>query len=115
MRKTFVIAVLLSVLLISGTAWAAQPGNYLLFGAGQESCGQWTKDKKTNGPGYWQLTQWVSGYLTAYSRWVERGQGPVSEVTDAGGRAWVDNYCRDNPLDRVAKAAARLIVAIEAN
>ena len=56
----------------------------------------------------------MTGYLTAYSQWVERGSGPVSKAESAGAWAWIDNYCQDNPLDNVAKAATLLIRAIKA-
>ena len=57
----------------------------------------------------------MTGYLTAYSRWVERGQGPVSDEPDAAGAwGWIDNYCQKTPLDNVAEAAEQLIFAIKA-
>ncbi len=135
MRNTLLAAVLLAVFLINGTAWAgAHKDNvqgfwhegrvmtdtsereYMVYGAGKESCGSWTEVKKTDGPSYWQLTQWVTGYLTAYSLWVEDGSGPVSDNSSAYGPiAWVDNYCQENPLKNVAVAAEHLIFAIKAN
>ena len=62
------------------------------------------------------MRQWLAGYLTAYSLWVEEGSGPVNNLINAAGAsAWIDNYCRDNPLKDVAYAAWLLIVAIKAN
>ena len=48
------------------------------------------------------------------SLWIEVGSGPVNESDIQGAVAWIDNYCRDNPLDSVAKAAHELILAIQA-
>ncbi len=104
-------ALLLAVFLISGTAWAT----YNSYGVGNASCGAWTEDKKTEGASYWQKAEWIFGYLTAYSRWVEGPVlGPVGKSDVSGTRAWVDNYCQENPLELVAEAAEQLIGAIEA-
>ncbi len=127
LRKLFgkgtVAALLLSVLLISsGTAWA----QYTPFGVGLASCAIWT-EKKNEGPaegledmlsrlaGRIQMEQWVYGYLTAYSQWVEVGLGPVSDSEYVGAIAWIDNYCQENPLKNLAWAAEQLIYAIEDN
>jgi len=114
--KSTTAALLLAVLLISGTAWA----QYTAFGAGQESCGFWTKTRNDPGaekPGSpaTSFVQWTGGYLTAYSRWVEEEPGPVSDSDTYGAVAWIDNYCRDNPLRNVARAAEALIYAIKDN
>ena len=60
------------------------------------------------------LRSWVSGYLTAYSLWVEEGSGPVNKSQLAGAWAWMDNYCQENPLKHVGEAAEQLIYAIKA-
>ncbi len=37
--------------------------------------------------------------MTAYSLWVEANHlGPVTNSDTMGAWAWIDNYCRDNPL-----------------
>ena len=120
-------ALLLAVLLIGGTAWAMQPDEYTIFGAGSQSCGSWTaeKEKGTDTPllsiYHTPLLSiyhaWITGYLTAYSRWVEKGPGPVGKFGIPGipgAWAWIDNYCQENPLEGVAMAAEQLIFAIEA-
>jgi len=113
--KGTVAAVLLAVFLISGTAWALQPGEYKIRGSGSQSCGSWTAAKEK---GNWDrvvFLSWVGGYLTAYSRWVEKDyRGSVTTSDSEGAWAWVDNYCRDNPLDNVALAASELILALKA-
>jgi len=113
--KGSVAALILAVLLIGGTAWALQPGGYKVFGHGSQSCGSWTAAKEEKE--YKQITfrSWANGYLTAYSLWVENDYlGPVSNSDGAGAWAWIDNYCQENPLKSVAKAAVQLIHAIKA-
>ena len=121
MVPRYVAALLIAVFLISGTAWA----QYTPFGVGLASCEFWT-EKKNEGPaegledmlsrlaGRTQMEQWVYGYLTAYSQWVEVGLGPVSDSEYVGAIAWIDNYCQENPLRLLPYAAAQLIYAIKA-
>jgi len=109
--KGSMAAVLLAVFLISGPVWAAK---YQVFGFGLESCGAWLSAKETNSLDKTFYHAWIGGYLTAYSLWVEKGSGPVGKIDMPGARAWIDNYCRNNPLKDVAKAAQLLIYAIEA-
>lgn len=111
-------ALLLAVFLIGGTAWAA---TYTVFGAVDVSCGRWTEQKTAVPPpglstsvGRLQFQEWLGGYLTAYSFWVEVGSGPVSDSDHVGAIAWIDNYCKEHPLVEVATAASLLIVAIGA-
>ena len=70
--------------------------------------------KEVNGVDRMVFSQWVHGYQTAYSAWVEAGSGPVSKSDPVDALAWVDNYCRDNPLESVSTAAGKLIYAIKA-
>jgi len=116
--KGSVATVVLVVFLISGIAWA----EYRAFGGGRASCGEWTEDKNAAPLAgqraslrRFQLEQWIGGYLTAYSQWVEGGSGPVSDTDNfVGATAWLDNYCQENPLNEVAEAAVQLINAIKA-
>ncbi len=108
MRITFVIALLLSVLLISGTAWAT-----FGFGSGNISCGQWIESKEADGPLHKTREQWVLGYLSAYSRWVDKSD--VVKTNDGyGATVWIDNFCQDNPFKYMSEAAEQLIYALEA-
>ena len=51
--------------------------------------------------------QWVAGYLSGSN--VEADQPDVLVGTDFDGlMAWIDNYCRANPLDLVGTAALKL-------
>ena len=105
-------ALLLAVFLISGTAAGFQ---YYAFGSGLDSCGSWTAAKEAESYKKQAIFRsWIEGYMTAYSRWVERGSGPVGATLSPGAWAWVDNYCQDNPLESVGDAAEQMIDAIKA-
>ncbi|HET7598084.1 MAG TPA: hypothetical protein VFK15_14215 [Burkholderiales bacterium] len=58
---------------------------------------------------YKQIQAWISGYVTAYNGW----QGDTHDILGAGGvanaEAWVENYCRANPLNNLSNAMAELI------
>ena len=84
----YVAALLLAVFLISGTVWAVEvgEGQYRIWGSGNSSCGEWTSSKEKSDQGrYWQLSDWMLGYLTAYGLWVEIGTGAVTRTDDFGG------------------------------
>ncbi len=108
--KGTVVALLLSVLLIgSGTA-----REYSVFGTATKTCGSWTEAKEANLGKRVIFHEWINGYMTAYSLWVEDGSGPVNDSEGPGNWAWIDNYCQENPLKTVADAAWWLIDAIKA-
>ena len=105
-----VTALLLAAFLVSGTAWA-----YTGFGAGIKTCESWVDAKEE----YYAVAKrarfhgWTSGYLTAYSLWVEQGSGPVSSRNSSKSAwAWIDNYCKENPNKTVATAAEHLIQSL---
>ena len=84
-------ALMVAALLIgSGTAWA----DYTMFGYGTKSCGSWTAEKEKDGVDRMLFHSWVDGYVTAYSRWVEAGSGPVQESDMEGAWAWIDEGLR---------------------
>ena len=108
-----VVALLLAAFLISGTAWA-----YTGFGSGIKSCENWVTAKEE----HYAVAKrarfhgWTSGYLTAYSLWVEQGTGPVSSRNSSvGAWAWIDTYCHNNPTKSVAAAAEQLILSLKDN
>jgi len=105
-----VAALLLAVFLIGGTAWAQQ---YTVFGYGTQSCGRWTAEKEKDAVDRDIFHSWVTGYMTAYSKWVEKTQdSPVNSSDPIGAFAWIDNYCKEHPLDNVDGAAEQLIYTI---
>ncbi len=80
-------------------------GEYYVFGAGLNSCNQWTEDRKTNdwsGP-----VQWLLGYLSSTD---------ISYYTKDGNNdaftAWIDNYCRAHPFQNLQNAADTLALQI---
>ena len=78
----------------SDPAQAADPGKgAFIYGAGTQSCGTWL-EHRANAVLHNNELNWVLGFLTASARW-----GPDLRETDANAvAAWIDKYCRENPL-----------------
>jgi hypothetical protein len=98
-----VVLALTASLLIS-SAEAAQPGSYNMLGVGTISCGAWTASRREGRASLSE--QWILGFLSGVGYEAGGGDNPLNGVDADAVWAWMDNYCRANPLDRVAKAAA---------
>jgi len=57
-----------------------------------------------------QFEAWLDGYFTAYNTWVVKApQADVLKTDQAGRRAFLDKYCRENPTDLFVSAVATLL------
>ena len=107
----FLLPAALAVAMITGAA-EAQPGSFHPLGAASMSCGDWTAARRENKPRSWAAEQWVLGFLSGVGyAGNQYGLDPLTGVDDQGVWAWVDNYCRDHPLDLLVIAAEALRVA----
>ena len=128
------LAVVGALLFSAGSAWKAeagavdhQVGVYKNLGAGSISCGTWTKDSNAHSrdpqnsifAAFWHVNQnWVLGYITAFNAWgpLEKrpGASDISKGTNSDGiTAWIDNWCRANPLEDITTGAIYLIEELE--
>ena len=105
---------LIAGLSISAAAVAAdKSGSYTTFGAGNNTCESWLKEREKGEPRAWQLQQWLLGYVSAYNNWVHKGQN-VADGTDAKGMfVWIDKYCADRPRDMLATVVEELILDLK--
>jgi hypothetical protein len=105
MKRSLMIAVLLAiaaVILILIDRAQAQ-GQVSIYGAGVQSCGKWLDERRT--PIDWlEEGQWVLGYVSAAGEFLN-----LRDTDSRGISAWVDNYCRDNPLKSIGNAAMALV------
>jgi hypothetical protein len=111
MRKTLLLTVLTAGLM-TGSAEDAL-ARYTAIGAGLDSCGTWTSDRRSPwSADAMQEEQWVLGFLTAIgytgntNPGAEGNQNPLKGMDANGVWAWIDNYCRVNPIERIEDAAA---------
>jgi hypothetical protein len=109
MTKPVLAMAILAAALLTSSAEAAQPGNYNLIGTGTISCGAWTAARREKQA--WLAEQWVLGFLSGvgYASGTLTGQNPLNGVDADGVWAWIDNYCKANPLDGVADAGAAFV------
>ncbi len=111
-----VLFALIIGLAISTAAVAADKlGRYTTFGAGNNSCESWLKERETGDPRAWELQQWLLGYVSAYNNWMHAGQN-VADGTNAKGMfAWVDKYCADRSRDMLATVVEVMILDLKKN
>lgn len=84
------------------------------MGAGTLSCGEWLRLRAFVGQeGHpaelataYQLHAWVDGFISGAN--IGQPDLLASRPSSVAVYAWIDNYCRSNPLDNVAAAATIL-------
>jgi len=82
------------------------------IGYGMATCGAWTTDEDPNGRVRQTRAAWILGYL---SRASYDHAGDMLDPVDAPAiEAWIDNYCKAHPLDRLSRAAEALEVELAA-
>ena len=80
-------------------------GKFQLWGEGSTSCGGFISNagKKQLG------IQWMLGFLSAYNEVGYNGKDILAGTDVDGAFAWVENYCKQNPTDRLHVASAALV------
>lgn len=76
---------------------------------GNDSCANWTQNRANRGSRTQALEGWVLGYLTAYNAYVEPNGRVDPTVNATAALGWIDNYCREHPLDHILDATIKLI------
>ena len=92
------------------TAALAQESTAVL-GNGTISCGKWLQDNQ----GWPAIANkaWVLGYLTGANAYNSINDRDISAGKDTAAlTAWIDNYCRANPLEDLRSAAHHLILTL---
>ena len=91
------------VLFLSGTAMAAYT-HYFYFEMG---CGDYIS---TSGSNRSQLNTGIAGFITG----INYSKGRMTNAVSAKSLyLWVENYCKENPLDRFADALSELDYELE--
>ena len=93
-----------AILIVGFAAHASDTRTFHVVGAGAGACGTWTADRRTpDGVGSHLDGQWVLGFLSAGGYFA--GIDPLRNLDGQAVWAWMDNYCRTNPLVRIIDAA----------
>lgn len=105
--------VLACLVMCYGLAMETRPAEACrLMGAGTISCGKWTTDRRDPKSTLALLdASWVVGFLSGIG-WVgQNGDDPLRGLDGEAVWAWIDNYCKANPLDSLDTAAVRFYFA----
>jgi hypothetical protein len=86
-----------------------RPGDKMAYGAGMVTCAEWQQHRSTgNRAANGQLQAWVDGFLTGFNMAVENADLLAPKPESVAYYTWIDNYCSQNPLDKVVQAAIAL-------
>lgn len=91
---------------LAACAWAASATGTDVLTIGDGDCGTFIEDKTKDGVRYSQWKAWLAGFYTAHNLTcdVTAACVPVKTPSTAAMYLWVENYCRENPLDPVTAA-----------
>ena len=101
---------LLAMALVSTPLPSFSAEDYMAERHGATSCGKWIEARKSqdSDPMALLLSVWVSGFVSGAGV-----TGTELKYIDPSARAnWVDNYCKEHPLDDVSTAAEQLVVEL---
>lgn len=104
-----------AVLLCAASLGSAQdlpPGRYNNYGAGLTTCGTWLAERgDSRQQQAWSLDhQWVLVWVSAAGYYYV--QGGLRDTDANSIAAWVDKYCRENPLNKIKDAAKSLVTEL---
>ena len=102
----------LAAILLLASLQLAHAGG--IKGAGATSCGSWVEDRKMNN--HFAQLNWVLGFISGYNQFAYSGSAPNGIFGNADPNAiagWLDNYCRENPLDTVYEGSVQLVKELQ--
>jgi hypothetical protein len=102
-RHAFFFLMLLTLIMPASANDGDAPRQF--FYMGHNSCGEWLEERAI-GHGNQAYEGWILGFLTGANAFSDED---FLEQTDSHSVwAWVDNYCRAQPLDSLAQAVIKL-------
>jgi len=115
MNKALAGSFYLALLVLCPHGAGAQTPNPLADGAvvglGNEGCGKFLAARESKASiEYANYVSWVAGFLTGMNiASIRDSRVNIMTGTDAlSGLAWMEKYCRENPLEQVIGAAVML-------
>ena len=110
-RVGSVAAVTLVLCCVSALSPAADLTRPVIMGAGFRSCGKWklgTHDEQS------EMQSWLGGFLSGLNTRGSVGHPDFLKTTDPDAIfAWMDKYCAEHPLAKLANAAVVLWAELE--
>lgn len=108
MRKTtFSILIVASLLLTMPTTSKAQVTNAITIG--NPSCGEWVNPNTPIGMRY-NNKSWLFGFISAFNVFYVKQMGKelLSDLVTYDISAWMDKYCKENPLNKISQGVPAL-------
>lgn len=87
----------------------AQEQQFLVNGLGTLSCGK-VLDNLDNPVGRAEISDWLNGFVTAYNYY--ENQQLVTPPDKETNVAFIETYCRKNPLSNIVAGAVDLIESL---
>jgi len=113
MKKLFSIIIIIGFYVFVNSVFAYQPKKIAtIYGAGLVSCGKYVEARQSNKAGeIYQLSAWIDGFLTAFTMFNPDAYSDfINSKKDAAALLlWLDNYCKENPLDNFHLAVQSLV------
>ena len=106
------VLLIAGLMVVFGVSSSGQPKGHTFryWGAGGSLCGSWTGQRR--GDDWFDSGQWVLGFVSATDRLTKGG---LKRTDSDGLLGWIDNYCAEHPIERLAEAAQSLVVELAAN
>jgi hypothetical protein len=97
-RMTLLLALITALFSPGGYAYTS----YGVFGV---SCGQWLENRPLNNRRATQTEEWVLGFISG----IGYGGLKMGSSEHNSMFLWIDNYCKENPLDNLSTATKALV------
>lgn len=102
-------AALIGLAIATVTANAAFARAGYVYGAGTISCGEWQQVRSSGDKGsVYQAQAWVDGFLSGLNFGEAEPDFLAPKPDKIAFYAWIDNYCREKPLDALITATFKL-------
>jgi hypothetical protein len=101
-------------LLVATTAPAAGPDtNFVINGFGQDQCGQYVEAYQLGSSGYAPYISYLQGHASGLSQQTALRTGRTIDYMHGASipsaALWLDNWCRQHPLQTFGEAAVRFL------
>jgi hypothetical protein len=91
------------------SATQAQTEGAIAVGVGSASCGTWLTARRDRQAAAYE--QWVVGFLSGVGAYGSAQQNPLHGVDEESVWAWIDNFCRGNPLKLIIETTTAFVAA----
>ena len=105
--KTFLLLIVTVVFCMPSSSMAYDDNiNYLVRGIGTDTCGQYIKANVTQKN--WYL-MWYTGYISGVNASLPGKYDHSNKIDIDSLDLWLENYCKNNPLETFERAVASLL------